>query len=76
MHAPPDGYTLLLVGLSSAINATLYEKLNFIRDIAQCPDISINPVLRHATTTAGREPGASLAMHQFAVWRVSNGSKD
>ena len=36
VNAPPDGYTLLLVGASSAINATLYEKLNFnfLRDIA------------------------------------------
>ncbi len=35
VNAPPDGYTLLLVGASSAINATLYEKLNFnfLRDI-------------------------------------------
>ena len=36
MRAPPDGYTLLLVSPANAINATLYEKLNFnfIRDIA------------------------------------------
>ena len=36
VHAPPDGYTLLLVGSPNAINATLYERLNFnfIRDIA------------------------------------------
>ena len=35
-HAPADGYTLLLVNLSHAINASLYEKLNynFSRDIA------------------------------------------
>src|SRR5882762_334660 len=26
VRAPPDGYTLLLVGNSSAINATLYDK--------------------------------------------------
>src|SRR5260370_11169900 len=34
-HAPADGYTLLLVNLTHAINATLYEKLNynFARDI-------------------------------------------
>jgi tripartite-type tricarboxylate transporter receptor subunit TctC len=34
VRAPPDGYTLLFVAPSCAINATLYEKLNFIRDIA------------------------------------------
>jgi tripartite-type tricarboxylate transporter receptor subunit TctC len=36
VRASPDGYTLLLVTPSSAINATLYEKLNFnfLRDIA------------------------------------------
>ena len=36
MRAPPDGYTLLMVSSSNAINATLYDKLNFvfIRDIA------------------------------------------
>jgi tripartite-type tricarboxylate transporter receptor subunit TctC len=36
VNAPSDGYTLLLVGSPNAINATLYNKLNFnfIRDIA------------------------------------------
>jgi tripartite-type tricarboxylate transporter receptor subunit TctC len=36
VKASPDGYTLLTVGPASAINATLYDKLNFnfIRDIA------------------------------------------
>jgi tripartite-type tricarboxylate transporter receptor subunit TctC len=36
VRAPPDGYTLLLVAVTNAINATLYDKLsfNFIRDIA------------------------------------------
>ena len=35
MRAPPDGYTLLLVAPANAINATLYDKLNFdfLRDI-------------------------------------------
>jgi tripartite-type tricarboxylate transporter receptor subunit TctC len=34
VHAPADGYTILLVAPANAINATLYEKLNhnFIRD--------------------------------------------
>ncbi len=36
VRAPADGYTLLMLGPSSAINATLYDNLNFVllRDIA------------------------------------------
>jgi tripartite-type tricarboxylate transporter receptor subunit TctC len=36
VRAPPDGYTLLGVTVSNALNATFYERLNFnfIRDIA------------------------------------------
>jgi tripartite-type tricarboxylate transporter receptor subunit TctC len=35
VRAPADGYTLLLIGLSNAVNASLYDKLNFdfVRDI-------------------------------------------
>ena len=36
VRAPPDGYTLLIVGTPHAIGASLYERLNFafLRDIA------------------------------------------
>jgi tripartite-type tricarboxylate transporter receptor subunit TctC len=45
VRAPPDGYTLLLVNAANAINATLYEKLNFnfIRDIAPVASIMRQP---------------------------------
>src|SRR6516164_3179463 len=41
VRAPPDGYTLAVIGAPSAINATLYEKLNFnfIRDITPVASI-------------------------------------
>jgi tripartite-type tricarboxylate transporter receptor subunit TctC len=45
VRAPPDGYTLLLVTPANAINATLYEKLNynFIRDVAPVASIDREP---------------------------------
>ena len=47
VNAPPDGYTLLLVGPTHAVNATLYPKLNynFIRDIAPIASISREPLV-------------------------------
>ena len=42
VRAPPDGHTLFLVSAANAINATLYEKLNFnfIRDMAPVASIA------------------------------------
>jgi tripartite-type tricarboxylate transporter receptor subunit TctC len=54
VRAPADGYTLLLAHTANAINATLYEKLNFnfIRDITpvagiiRVPSVMVvNPLL-------------------------------
>jgi tripartite-type tricarboxylate transporter receptor subunit TctC len=47
VNAPPDGYTLLQVGASSAINVTLYEKLNFnfLRDITPIAGIISIPFI-------------------------------
>ena len=47
VRAPPDGYTLLIVTPPNAINATLYEKLNFnfIRDIAPVAGIIRAPIV-------------------------------
>src|SRR5262245_13901259 len=45
VRATPDGYMLLLVGVSNAMNATLYKKLNFnfIREIAPVASIGGGP---------------------------------
>jgi tripartite-type tricarboxylate transporter receptor subunit TctC len=47
VRAPADGYTLLLTGPSNAINATIYDKLNynFIRDIAMVAGITRTPLI-------------------------------
>ena len=34
MHAPADGYTMLLVNAQNSINAALYGRTDFVRDIA------------------------------------------
>jgi tripartite-type tricarboxylate transporter receptor subunit TctC len=60
INSPPDGYTLFVTNLSNAINATLYEKLNFnfMRDmlpvvgIAQAPSaLTINASVPARTVT-------------------------
>ncbi len=45
-NAAPDGYTLLLLGVAGAINATYYDNLsfNFIRDIAPIAGIMSIPL--------------------------------
>jgi tripartite-type tricarboxylate transporter receptor subunit TctC len=45
VHAPADGYTLLMFASSSAINVALYDKLNFVfvRDIAPVASIAHQP---------------------------------
>jgi tripartite-type tricarboxylate transporter receptor subunit TctC len=45
VRAPPDGYTLLLASTPNAINATLYDKLNFnfVRDITPVTAIIHGP---------------------------------
>ncbi len=47
VRSPADGYTLLLVAPTSAINTTLYDKLNFdfIRDIAPVAGIIRAPLV-------------------------------
>jgi tripartite-type tricarboxylate transporter receptor subunit TctC len=60
VRAPPDGYTLLLVSTTNAINATLYDKLNFnfIRDIAPAAGVMRVPsvVVIHPSVPAKTIP--------------------
>jgi len=60
VRAPADGYTLLMVSPAQAINATLYNKLNFnfIRDIAPVAGIMVVPtvMLVHPSVPAKAVP--------------------
>jgi tripartite-type tricarboxylate transporter receptor subunit TctC len=60
VKALPDGYTLLMVGTASTVNATLYDKLNFnfIRDIAPVVGIMRVPgvIVLHPSVPATTVP--------------------
>ena len=60
VKSPPDGYTLLMGGLPNAINATLYDQLNFnfIRDIAPVVGVvsTVNLLLVNPSVEANTVP--------------------
>ena len=45
MRSAPDGYTLLLVAAANAVNVTLFDKLNFIHDIAPVAGLISAPLI-------------------------------
>src|SRR5215813_11217275 len=68
VRAPPDGYTLLLVTASNAINATLYDKLsfNFIRDIAPVAGIVHVPLVMEVHPSVPARTVAEFIAHAKA----------
>jgi tripartite-type tricarboxylate transporter receptor subunit TctC len=72
MNSPSDGYTLLLVPTAAAINATLYDKLNFnfIRDIAPVAGVTRIPNIMLVNPSV---PGRSVA--EFITYAKANPGK-
>jgi tripartite-type tricarboxylate transporter receptor subunit TctC len=72
VRAPADGYTLLTVTASNAINATLYDKLgfNFIRDIAPVAGIIRYPLVMQVNPSF---PAKTVA--EFITYAKSNPGK-
>ena len=72
VHAPADGYTLLLVPGSVTANATLFPKLNFnfIRDIAPVAMISQLPLVMEVNLSV-----PAKTVPEFIAWAKANAAK-
>ena len=72
VKASPDGYTLLQVSATAAINATLYEKLNFnfIRDIAP-----IAAIIRQPTILVVNPTVPATTIPEFIAYAKANPGK-
>jgi tripartite-type tricarboxylate transporter receptor subunit TctC len=72
VRAPPDGYTLGLFGAPSAINATLYDKLNFnfVRDIAP-----IAPIVRFPYIMVVNPSFPAKTLPEFIAYAKANPGK-
>jgi tripartite-type tricarboxylate transporter receptor subunit TctC len=72
VRAAPDGHTLLMVGPSSAVNATLYDKLNFVflRDIAPVASMIRQPQIMLANPSL-----AAKTVPEFIAYAKDNPGK-
>jgi tripartite-type tricarboxylate transporter receptor subunit TctC len=72
VRAAPDGYTLLLVSPPHAINATLYDKLNFnfIRDIAP-----VSGIVRTLNVMAVNPSFPAKSVPEFIAYAKANPGK-
>ena len=72
VSAAPDGYTLLLVTISNAVNATLYDKLNFdfIRDIAP-----VAPITRVSSVMVVHPSFPAKTVPEFIAYAKANPGK-
>jgi tripartite-type tricarboxylate transporter receptor subunit TctC len=72
VRAAPDGYTLGLFGAASAINATLYEKLNFnfVRDIAP-----VAPIVRFPYIMVVNPSVPAKTLPEFIAYAKDNPGK-
>jgi tripartite-type tricarboxylate transporter receptor subunit TctC len=72
VHAPADGYTLLLVNPANATSATFYDKLNFnfIRDIAP-----VAGIMRAATIMEVNPSVPAITVPEFIAYAKANPGK-
>ena len=71
-RAPADGYTLLAIAIPNAVNATLYDKLNFnfVRDIAP-----VAPIVRFPYIMVVNPSVPAKTLPEFIAYAKANPGK-
>ena len=74
VRAPPDGYTLLLAYSANAINATLYDNLNFnfIRDVAPVASITRETTVMVGESLVSGQDGSRVLLPSPRPIRASS----
>jgi tripartite-type tricarboxylate transporter receptor subunit TctC len=72
VRSPPDGYTMLMIGPSATINATLYDNLNFVflRDIAP-----VASIIRTSNVMEVHPSFPAKTVPEFIAYAKANPSK-
>jgi len=70
VRASADGYTLLLITSTNAINTTLYDELSFdlIRDIAPVASVNRSPGVMEVNPMARRLNRSSRDQYRDKQW--------
>jgi tripartite-type tricarboxylate transporter receptor subunit TctC len=76
ISSPADGYSLLWIGTSNAINASLYQNLpfNFVRDVAPVAGMVVYPLVLEVHPSVATNLAQFIALAKAAPGRINYGS--
>jgi len=76
ISSPADGYSLLWIGTSNAINASLYQNLpfNFVRDVAPVAGMVVYPLVLEVHPSVAANLSQFIALAKASPGRINYGS--
>ena len=76
ISSPPDGYSLLWIGTSNAINTSLYHNLpfSFVRDVAPVAGMVVYPLVLEVHPSVATDLAQFIALAKANPGRINYGS--